>query len=87
MKILYFHQYFSTPSGAVGNRSYMMARRLIDAGHCVTIVCGNSENCNTGLNAQFNNRRREGFVDGIRVIELDFKYSNYLSFSKLFKFF
>ena len=28
MKILYFHQHFSTPKGAVGTRSYEMATRI-----------------------------------------------------------
>ena len=40
MKILYFHQHFSTPGGATGTRSYEVARRMVDQGHDVTIVCG-----------------------------------------------
>lgn len=40
MKILYIHQYFSTPEGSVGTRSYEFGRRLVAAGHEVTILCG-----------------------------------------------
>ena len=42
MKILYIHQYFSTPQGSVGTRSYEFGRRLVAAGHEVTILCGSS---------------------------------------------
>ncbi|MGT2455740.1 glycosyltransferase family 4 protein [Cupriavidus basilensis] len=76
MKILYFHQHFSTPKGATGIRSYEMARRLIDRGHAVTMVCGSYGGGSTGLTGPFQKRRREGVVDGIRVIEFDLAYSN-----------
>ena len=31
MKVLYYHQYFSTPAGAAGTRSYALARSLVEA--------------------------------------------------------
>jgi hypothetical protein len=40
VRVLYFHQHFSTPEGAAGTRSYEMARRLLHEGHKVTMVCG-----------------------------------------------
>ena len=40
MKIIYFHQHFSTPKGSVGSRSFEMASALLRAGHEVTMVCG-----------------------------------------------
>ncbi len=40
MRVIYFHQHFSTPKGMVGIRSYEMARRLVARGHQVTMVCG-----------------------------------------------
>lgn len=82
MKILYFHQHFSTPSGAVGTRSYNMARHLIRHGHQVTMVCGSYANGKTGLELPFAKGRREGTVDGIRVIEFNLEYGNKDSFLK-----
>ncbi len=76
MRILYFHQHFSTPSGATGLRSYQMARYLVSTGHHVTMVCGSYGVGNTGLTAEFSRGKREGVVDGIRVIEFNLAYSN-----------
>lgn len=76
MRILYVHQYFGTPAGAGGTRSYEMARALIDAGHDVTMVCASSDRSATGLTNAFRKGRRDGLVDGIRVIEFALGYSN-----------
>lgn len=76
MHILYFHQHFSTPQGSAGIRSYEMARRLIHHGHQVTMVCGSYGGGKTGLEQNFINGRREGIVDGIRIIEFNLAYSN-----------
>ena len=40
MKVLYFHQHFTTPALGGATRSYEFARRLIERGHTVTMVCG-----------------------------------------------
>ena len=82
MHILYYHQHFSTPEGALGNRSYAMARQLIKCGHQVTMVCGGYSGGNTGLKGKFQKGRRHGRVDGINVIEFDLPYSNQDSFFK-----
>lgn len=76
MKVLYFHQHFSTPKGSAGIRSYEMARRLIARGHSVTMVCGSYGGGVTGLTADFHKGKRRGVVDGIDIIELDLAYSN-----------
>jgi len=76
MRILYFHQHFSTPKGAVGIRSYEMARRLIARGHQVTIVCGSYGGGETGLELPFIGGKRRGCVDGINIVEFDLAYSN-----------
>lgn len=76
MKVLYFHQHFSTPKGAVGIRSYEMARRLVARGHQVIIVCGSYGGGETGLTLPFINGRRRGTVDGFEIIEFDLAYSN-----------
>lgn len=82
MHILYFHQHFNTPDGAGGTRSYAMARRLIERGHQVTVVCGSYSNCRTGLIEGFRHGQRRGVVDGIGVIEFDLPYSNRHGFIK-----
>ncbi|MFP3427015.1 glycosyltransferase family 4 protein [Pseudoalteromonas sp. SIMBA_162] len=76
MKVLYFHQHFSTPSGSVGIRSYEMAQRLLKQNHQVTMVCGSYGGGETGLSTDFIKGRREGVVDGINIIEFDLAYSN-----------
>jgi len=82
MRVLYFHQHFSTPKGSTGIRSYEMARKLISSGHQVTMVCGSYGGGQTGLTNDFVKGRREGQVDGIDVIEFDLEYSNKDSFLK-----
>lgn len=76
MRILYIHQYFGTPAGSVGTRSYEMARALVDAGHDVTMVCASYDRSTTGLTAPFAKGCREGQVEGIRVIEFALGSSN-----------
>lgn len=83
MKIVYFHQYFSTPSGAAGIRSYEMARRLAARGHQVLMVCGSAERGQTGLDTPFVHGRRRGMIPGgIEVLEFEIGYSNRDSFIK-----
>lgn len=80
MRILYFHQHFSTPEGSAGTRSYEMAQALIREGHSVTMVCGRYEQGTTGLDNPFVNGRRRGIVKGIEVIEFELKYGNHMGF-------
>lgn len=82
MKVLYFHQHFSTPKGSVGIRSYEMASRLVERGHEVTMVCGSYGGGETGLTVPFIKGRRKGIVDGINIIEFDLEYSNKDGFAK-----
>lgn len=76
MRVLYFHQHFTTPDGSGGTRSYEFARALIARGHQVTMVCGRSER--SALELAWNDRRgwHRGMVDGIDVIALPLAYSN-----------
>jgi glycosyltransferase involved in cell wall biosynthesis len=76
LKILYFHQHFSTPKGSTGTRSYEFSQALIRAGHQVTMVCGSYWIANSGLKNKFISGMRKGVVDGISVIELELPYSN-----------
>lgn len=82
MRVLYFHQHFVTPKGAGAIRSYAMARKLVERGHIVTMVCGSNTTGTTGLEGEFTRGKRRGVVDGIDVIELDLAYSNNDGFVK-----
>ncbi len=76
MRILYFHQHFTTPDGSSGTRSYEFAKALIARGHQVTMVCGRSDR--SGLRLPFDEARGwfRGDIDGIDVIALPLAYSN-----------
>lgn len=82
MKVLYFHQHFSTPQGSAGIRSYAMAKKLAAKGHQVTMVCGSYGMANTGLNSPFISGLRRGSVENFEVIEFELPYSNKTSFLK-----
>ena len=82
MKVLYFHQHFSSPNGSTGIRSYGMSRCLIERGHEVTLICGSYLGSDTGLVGPFMNGQRRGVVDGIDVIELELAYANADGFLK-----
>jgi len=79
MHVLYFHQYFTTPRTAGGTRSYEMARQLIDRGHTVTMVCARHDKVGLGLPGNPGDSVRQGLIDGIRVIQFNLEYSNYMS--------
>ena len=80
MRVLYFHQHFTTPSIGGGIRSYEFARALVRRGHSVTMVCGKRP----GLDLPASERAgvSRGMVDGIDVVQLDLPYSNYDGFLK-----
>lgn len=87
MKIVYFHQYFSTPNGRAGIRSYYLAKKLVEEGHQVFVICLNDKRTDCGLKNKFLNKQRRGIVDGINIIQLDINYSNSIDFFKRsFKF-
>lgn len=76
MRIIYFHQHFSTPQGSIGTRSYEFAKRLVARGHEVTIVCGSYTGAVTGISGEYVRDMRRGEVDGIDIIEFRLPYSN-----------
>ena len=79
MRVLYFHQHFTTPTGSGGTRSYEFARALIAKGHQVTMVCG--RNASSVLDLPWDERHEwnRGEIDGIDVIALPLAYSNLTS--------
>ncbi len=80
MHVAYIHQHFATKQGSTGTRSYEMSRRLIGAGHRVTMICGAYEP--GGLGAGDGGREVERDVDGIRVIAVAEPYSNRMGFAR-----
>ena len=79
MRIVYFHQYFSAPQGVWPTRSYEMARKLIEQGHSLTVVCGSNKLSDPGISGPVRRGWRSGTVDGICVRQVAMPYSNYLS--------
>ena len=82
MNIIYFHQYFSTPKGSGGTRSYFIAKALVASGHHVKVVCLNDQRARSGLQNSFKYGFRRGKVEGIDVIEINLSYSNNLNLFK-----
>lgn len=78
VRILYIHQYFGTPQGALGTRSYEIARRLIRRGHAVTMVTAVDARRGELLTGPFRRGLRRGVVDGIDLVEVDLTYSNHM---------
>jgi glycosyltransferase involved in cell wall biosynthesis len=74
MRVLYFHQHFTIPSIGGGTRSYEFAKRLIERGHSVCIVCGQVVNLN--LPESTSKGVYKGNIDGIDVIQIGLEYSN-----------
>lgn len=76
MRIAYVHQHFSVLGGSTGNRSYWFAKKLVERGHSVTVICGSSNGCDSGLSQPYRFALRTGFVEGLRVIQFQVRYSN-----------
>lgn len=74
MHVIYIHQHFATKAGATGTRSYEWSRRLLAAGHQVTMICG--EYAPGGLQVGTNEGIREHDIDGIRVLQIPEYYEN-----------
>jgi glycosyltransferase involved in cell wall biosynthesis len=72
VRVTYLHQYFATPSGSTGTRSYELARRLVARGHDVTVVTSNAQ-----LPALHGARHVvRTSVDGIRLVVVPVAYAN-----------
>ncbi|MBJ28118.1 MAG: glycosyltransferase WbuB [Chloroflexi bacterium] len=85
MNILYLHQYFRTRSDIGGTRSFEFAKRMVRAGHRVTIMTSSSSDLGWKIT-------RKSKVAGIDVIEVRGGYSDYVKgtglgyFSRVTKF-
>lgn len=80
MKILYFHQYFCTPEGNSGIRSYEMAKHMVEQGHKVTMVFSESPRLRSPLEGDlYIGGLRRGIYEGIDLIEFNLNYNNKMS--------
>lgn len=78
MHILYLHQYFCPPDGAGGTRSYEMARRMVDAGHRVTLITSSAF-----FPASYDLKRTTKVsLDGIELVILRVPYGNHMGFGR-----
>lgn len=78
MRIIYLHQYFVTPQGSSGTRSYEFARRLVKNGHSVTMITSSAF-----LNNEFpcNGNVLKCMYEGIQLVVLPLSYDNSMSFA------
>lgn len=74
MRVLYFHQYFTTPEIGGSIRSYEFAQALIRKGHRVTMVCGGDKGAFDLPRISRNFSR--GCIDGIEVIQIQVNTQN-----------
>lgn len=80
MKVIYLHQYFNTPNMSGSTRSYEMARRLVAAGHEVSMVTSWREQTD----------KKNWFMTeeaGIKVYWLPVPYSNGMNYIERIKAF
>ena len=85
MHIVYLHQYFTPPDGAGSTRSYEMARRLVGAGHKITLVTSNAF---FPSDYKFDQFVTDLKIDGIELKVIRVAYSNRQSyFRRIFAFF
>lgn len=75
MKIIYLHQYFTTPSMHGGTRSYELARRLVGMGHEVHMVTSDTQPVGRAKSW------RETNESGINVHWLPVPYSNSMNYA------
>jgi len=79
MHILYLHQYFVPLDGIGGTRSYEFARRLVDAGHRVTMITSSA-----GFPTHYRLDKAVNLLDldGIQLKILKVPYSNRFSYAR-----
>lgn len=77
VKILYLHQYFTTPSYCGGVRSYQFAKRLVESGHCVDMITSTAFFPSPRRHFQLISKHE---VDGVKVHAIHIGYGNNMSF-------
>lgn len=78
MHVAYIHQHFNTTRDHGGTRSYEMSKRLLYAGHKVTMISGISDAARHRIDIRSD--KSEAVVDGINVIYINIPYQSSLHF-------
>ncbi len=89
MHIAYLHQYFATPAGKTGTRSYEFAKRWTQAGIDVTVITSRAQLSEDELvRAELvKNGLRRIVIDGIEVLIVEADYQQTMSYSARIKSF
>ena len=82
MHILYIHQYFATPRGVTGTRSYEFAKRWIKAGHNVVMLTTIAQLCEQDLQDAKGYLIKQAIIDGIDVRVVNSPYNQKMGFIK-----
>lgn len=82
MDILYIHQYFATPAGETGTRSYEFARRWVATGHKVTMLTSIGQLTPDDLKNAEGRFIKRFTIDGIDVRAIAIGYSQKMGFIK-----
>ena len=82
MNILYIHQYFATPYGTTGTRSYEFAKRWIKAGHNVVMLTTVAQLCEQDLENSTGRFIKQIIMDGIDVRAINLPYNQNMGFIK-----
>jgi glycosyltransferase involved in cell wall biosynthesis len=82
MHILYIHQYFTTPLGITGTRSYEFAWRWVKAGHKVTMLTTTAQLTDSDLKDAVGSFFKRFTIDGIDVLALAVPYKQKMGILK-----
>ncbi len=80
MKVIYFHQHFSTRSGQAGTRSYEFAKELVANGDDVEMICGRNRKSNFDFDAK--GRRQIVDIEGISTHVINVPYDQKMGFMR-----
>jgi len=78
MHVAYIHQHFATRKASTGTRSFEMGTRLIERGHRVSMICGESDV--TDMSGDGSTAVRELEIEGIQVKCIPERYENRMNF-------
>jgi glycosyltransferase involved in cell wall biosynthesis len=82
MHILYIHQYFTSPLGITGTRSYEFARRWVAKGHKVTMLTSTANLTSEDLAYARGRFFKKFTVDGINVLAMAVPYRQQMGIFK-----
>ncbi len=82
MHILYLHQYFATPNGKTGTRSYEFAKRWVACGHRVTMLTSTAHLTEADIGDKRRGLVTRVKIDGIDVIALGVDYRQTMGFAR-----